>query len=87
MIYKYLPSDIKTIKPTSIGGVAGGEKFIHMGILFKFAQDVNISSTEKPYYLYGEQFPDDAAAIKAAGHELKGYFLLLVTPKGKINYI
>ena len=29
----------KTIKPVSIGGIAGGEKFIANGILFKFAVD------------------------------------------------
>lgn len=28
-----------TIKPISIGGRAGGVKFVHRGILFKFALD------------------------------------------------
>ena len=40
-----------------------------MGILFKFAQDVNLTETN---YLYGGKSANDAAAIKAAGHELKG---------------
>jgi hypothetical protein len=29
----------KTIQPVAVGGVAGGEKFIVHGILFKFAVD------------------------------------------------
>jgi len=28
-----------TIKPASVGGNAGGIKFVHRGILFKFALD------------------------------------------------
>lgn len=31
-----VPVANKTIKPISIGGVAGGEKYIHSGVLFKF---------------------------------------------------
>ena len=34
-----LPSSMKTIKPVQLGGVAGGEKYICQGILFKFAVD------------------------------------------------
>lgn len=32
---KYLPSYKKTIKPSTIGGVAGGAKFVIRDILFK----------------------------------------------------
>lgn len=31
-----VPVDHKTIKPISIGGQAGGEKYIAQGILFKY---------------------------------------------------
>jgi len=51
----------KTIEPSSsLGGAAGGEKFMVNNLLFKFAVD-----SEK---LYG----DDASAAKVAGQELKG---------------
>ena len=57
---RYVPLDKKTIKPvSSIGGVAGGEKYIVNNILFKFAVDNG---------LYGSEY----AAMKVAGHELKG---------------
>ncbi len=54
-----VPIHYKTIKPTSIGGTAGGEKYIVNGILFKFALDFN--------GIYG----GDENAAKAAGHDLK----------------
>ena len=57
----YLPIDAKTIKPVSVGGVAGGDKYVVHGILFKFAVDA--------HGLYGG---DHVAAGKVAGHELKG---------------
>jgi hypothetical protein len=56
-----VPVEHKTIKPISIGGQAGGEKYIAQGILFKFALDVG--------NLYGG---NDEYAQKAAGHDLKG---------------
>jgi len=34
-----LPNEKKTIKPISLGGVAGGIKYLKHGILFKFAVD------------------------------------------------
>lgn len=54
----HLPN--KSIKPVSIGGIAGGEKYIVQGILFKFAIDIQ--------GIYG----GEENAQKAAGHELKG---------------
>lgn len=54
-----VPIQNKTIRPTSIGGAAGGEKYIVNGILFKFALDFN--------GIYG----GDENAAKAAGHDLK----------------
>ena len=55
-----MPPSKKTIPPVSLGGVAGGEKYVVNGILFKFALD---SSN-----IYG----GDHNAMKAASHELKG---------------
>ncbi|KAL6050026.1 Clu domain-containing protein [Balamuthia mandrillaris] len=60
-----LPNTEKTIKAIDVGGQAGGQKFISDGIFFKLATDWK--------GLYG----GDAAAMKAAGHELiglKAYF-------------
>eukprot|EP01091_Cochliopodium_minus_P008798 TRINITY_DN2050_c0_g2_i9.p1 TRINITY_DN2050_c0_g2~~TRINITY_DN2050_c0_g2_i9.p1 ORF type:complete len:1349 (-),score=401.15 TRINITY_DN2050_c0_g2_i9:136-4182(-) len=57
---KCLPNEKKTIKPVGIGGIAGGEKYIIQGILFKFAIDFE--------GIYG----GDEGAMKAAGHELNG---------------
>jgi hypothetical protein len=36
---RFLPRERRTINPTSVGGLAGGEKYIYHGILFKFAVD------------------------------------------------
>ena len=33
----HLADTDKTIRPISLGGVAGGQKLVHSGILFKFA--------------------------------------------------
>lgn len=41
----YLPTCQKTIKPSSVGGVAGGQKFVVQGILFKFAVDVELKKS------------------------------------------
>jgi hypothetical protein len=58
---------VKTISPLSLGGVAGGKKYIHGGILFKFAEDPQLGSS----FLYGGSAPDVGKANKAAGHEQK----------------
>ncbi|KAH3759766.1 Histidine kinase A [Pelomyxa schiedti] len=55
-----MPEKEKTIKPISIGGIAGGEKYIVRGIFFKLAID--------KHNLYNS----DEKAAKGAGHELKG---------------
>ncbi len=55
----HLPASSKTLLPVNIGGEAGGEKWLSMGILFKFAVDWK--------HFYGS----DARAMKSAGHELK----------------
>ena len=41
-----MPDSEKSIKPVSIGGVAGGQKFITDGILLKFVADAKLSGTQ-----------------------------------------
>lgn len=54
----YISEKKKTIKPISVGGTIGGEKYIVHSILFKHA--------------IGSGALDDDMAAKIAGHELKG---------------
>lgn len=58
----HLPMNRRTIAPLSeaIGGIAGGEKYLHSGIFFKLSRDWKS--------IYG----GDGNAQKAAEHELKG---------------
>eukprot|EP01091_Cochliopodium_minus_P013456 TRINITY_DN4343_c0_g1_i3.p1 TRINITY_DN4343_c0_g1~~TRINITY_DN4343_c0_g1_i3.p1 ORF type:complete len:256 (-),score=68.36 TRINITY_DN4343_c0_g1_i3:637-1404(-) len=65
---KLLPVEKKIIKPISLGGIAGGDKFVVHGMLFKFAQDVEVG---KGVYLYGYKEKNDYLAQKSVGHELK----------------
>lgn len=55
-----LPVAQKTIKPVGVGGIAGGQKFIHEGIFFKFP------TNEQDLYGNLEN------AMRGAGHEMKG---------------
>eukprot|EP01129_Flabellula_baltica_P012033 TRINITY_DN5373_c0_g1_i1.p1 TRINITY_DN5373_c0_g1~~TRINITY_DN5373_c0_g1_i1.p1 ORF type:complete len:726 (-),score=148.54 TRINITY_DN5373_c0_g1_i1:468-2645(-) len=64
-----LPDHVKTIKPVSVGGVAGGSKFIVQNILFKFILDVELREN---FFMYGGDARSDQNAIKSASHELKG---------------
>lgn len=64
---KFFPYGMKTIKPVNISGMAGGEKYLVGGILFKFAVD--------SYGLYNS----DLYASKAAGHDLKSIIYLFNT--------
>jgi hypothetical protein len=73
---------MKTIKPTAMGGIVGGDKYIVNNILFKFAVGTYIKAhlwtsgvgslalccPIDSHGLYGS----DYAASKVAGHELKG---------------
>eukprot|EP01105_Mastigella_eilhardi_P006715 TRINITY_DN1826_c0_g1_i6.p1 TRINITY_DN1826_c0_g1~~TRINITY_DN1826_c0_g1_i6.p1 ORF type:complete len:782 (-),score=188.43 TRINITY_DN1826_c0_g1_i6:545-2770(-) len=54
-----LPAELKTIKPTNVGGIAGGDKYVVQKILFKFALDNH------------QMYAGDQNAAKVAGHELK----------------
>lgn len=72
---RHVSNELKTVKPAALGGVAGGEKFVVHGILFKFALDQRIpasSSSALPQWMYGGSAPNDENAMRAAGHELKG---------------
>lgn len=69
-----LPLYEKSIKPAKLGGVAGGEKYVIGGILFKFSLDVELFPGA---WMYGGTKRDDEAAHKAAGHERKGIETLL----------
>lgn len=67
-----LPFEAKSLKPLSVGGVAGGLKYAVNGILFKIAQDTLVSSNP-PVWMYGGlEGPNDEAAIRAAHGELNG---------------
>lgn len=71
---RWLPDTLKSVKPVSLGGVAGGSKYLMGGILFKFSQDVELSPG---VYLYGGTKMDEVAAQKAAGHELKSTHVIM----------
>ena len=56
------PSETPFIDGPWLGGIAGGDKYIAQGILFKFACDTEIT---KGFWMYGGSFPNDAMAMKA----------------------
>lgn len=62
-----LPDHEKTIKPVAIGGIAGGDKYIAQGILFKFAKDKQVDNNT---WLYGGTNQRNDLAAKSAGQEL-----------------
>jgi hypothetical protein len=71
-----LPIEKKTVKPVTatLGGVAGGDKYIVRSILFKFATDVIIHQSKEntKIWMYGGRTCSHERAIKTAGHELQG---------------
>jgi hypothetical protein len=69
-----LPDDEKTIKPTSLGGIAGGIKYRVHNIIFKFPLNM--------FNLYA----DYEAAAKVAGHELKGLLACLSSGVPNIGF-
>jgi ubiquitin-protein ligase len=56
----FLPDEVKTIKPYSLGGVAGGRKYLYNGILFKLQTD------------WKGIYKGDHNAMKSGSLELKG---------------
>jgi hypothetical protein len=69
----HLPDHRKTIREcATMGGTAGGLKYIASGVLFKFAHDPLLGIGDKARHLYsGGPEPDAEAAAKALGQELK----------------
>lgn len=65
----FLSPSEKTIPPSTIGGLAGGTKFICQGILFKFAVDVQLPDSN--FWMYGKYSAATEYAMKAAGSELR----------------
>ncbi|GAB5366308.1 hypothetical protein AAMO2058_001132800 [Amorphochlora amoebiformis] len=64
----HLPVSEKTIKPsTSLGGHAGGDKFVARGLMFKVVKDKEVNSG----YIYGGKVPRIDLAAKSASQELK----------------
>eukprot|EP01129_Flabellula_baltica_P006720 TRINITY_DN2547_c0_g1_i1.p1 TRINITY_DN2547_c0_g1~~TRINITY_DN2547_c0_g1_i1.p1 ORF type:complete len:1090 (-),score=209.80 TRINITY_DN2547_c0_g1_i1:219-3488(-) len=67
ILEKPLPNYLKSIKLANMGGLAGGEKFITNGILFKFATDREI---REGLWLYGKTQRNDILASKAMNNEI-----------------
>ena len=65
----HLPDDKKTIPPEkSLGGVAGGEKYLCAGIFFKFALDIDLGNDK---WMYGGKHGRfDHGAMKAARNDM-----------------
>lgn len=69
-----LSPEQRTIKPADLGGRAGGLKFVHAGVVFKFALDFD--------GLYG----GDEESGKAAKHELRGLGALAACDVPGLNF-
>lgn len=64
-----LPSE-KTVHPLKLGGIAGGQKFVCQGILFKFAMDVALDAPNgSQVWMYGGSESCNEYAMKSAKHE------------------
>jgi hypothetical protein len=83
-----LPPSSKLIKPSQIGGIAGGDKFIAESMLFKISRDPEVRAGK---YLYsGTSEPRDDYAMKAAAQELLGashYFIQFVEQEPPLQII
>eukprot|EP01130_Rhizamoeba_saxonica_P012684 TRINITY_DN5380_c0_g1_i2.p1 TRINITY_DN5380_c0_g1~~TRINITY_DN5380_c0_g1_i2.p1 ORF type:complete len:1097 (+),score=195.84 TRINITY_DN5380_c0_g1_i2:566-3856(+) len=84
ILERHLPIYRKTIKPTDIGGRAGGEKYNIHGILFKFAMDVK---TDNGRYIYGGEKESEYLAMKSLGHEIKAVNALVKKLKSRFPKI
>eukprot|EP01087_Luapelamoeba_hula_P014241 TRINITY_DN4145_c0_g1_i4.p1 TRINITY_DN4145_c0_g1~~TRINITY_DN4145_c0_g1_i4.p1 ORF type:complete len:1436 (-),score=334.66 TRINITY_DN4145_c0_g1_i4:290-4597(-) len=62
----------KTIKPVNVGGIAGGEKYVVHGIMFKFCLDQLLISGDHSVWMYGGRERNDENAMKTGGLELQG---------------
>eukprot|EP01088_Endostelium_zonatum_P020138 TRINITY_DN7277_c0_g1_i1.p1 TRINITY_DN7277_c0_g1~~TRINITY_DN7277_c0_g1_i1.p1 ORF type:complete len:1066 (-),score=171.12 TRINITY_DN7277_c0_g1_i1:6-3176(-) len=78
---RYVADSEKTIKPLpydTIGGVMGGVKYMHKGIIFKFVIDIeppkpkgSFNANVDTRYLYGGTYPNDTLAMKSGCHEVR----------------
>lgn len=75
-----LPCALKSIQPVSVGGIAGGEKFIVDNILFKFASDSKLGNTN--VYMYGGPSKRDDLAMKAANVEMRNMQTVITGIRG-----
>ncbi len=60
----------KVIKRRKVGGIAGGDKFIERGIMFKLCRDKDLGGDRG--FMYGDGEANEEFAAKAASHDLKG---------------
>jgi hypothetical protein len=72
IVEKNLAEEKRTIRSADIGGVAGGEKFVIHGIVFKFATRDSTRLRDTGDDLSDFLYPSDEIAMKAAAHDLKG---------------
>jgi hypothetical protein len=70
-----LPLEKRTIRPSNLGGVAGGIKFEVNGILYKLAVDNRLANGN--YFWGKEKIPDDLAAQKVAANEHRAFLAAL----------
>lgn len=71
IIEEILLDSEKTVQCASLGGVAGGTKYIVNGIMFKLSTDTQLDK-EGHVFMYGGTREDLEKASKAAAHEIKG---------------
>eukprot|EP01102_Stenamoeba_stenopodia_P000863 TRINITY_DN10802_c0_g1_i1.p1 TRINITY_DN10802_c0_g1~~TRINITY_DN10802_c0_g1_i1.p1 ORF type:complete len:746 (-),score=191.36 TRINITY_DN10802_c0_g1_i1:135-2372(-) len=81
-----LPESQKTIPPVKVGGLAGGEKYIVKGIMFKFALDQLISDKPRKLFMYGGTERNDRLAIKAAGKEFTALQIFIALAAAGLSY-
>eukprot|EP01129_Flabellula_baltica_P016706 TRINITY_DN9040_c0_g1_i1.p1 TRINITY_DN9040_c0_g1~~TRINITY_DN9040_c0_g1_i1.p1 ORF type:complete len:1267 (-),score=259.51 TRINITY_DN9040_c0_g1_i1:9-3788(-) len=67
ILEKNTPNYLKSIKLVNVGGIAGGDKYIVHGILFKFASDKEIYPGT---WLYGGHQRNDFDASKALNNDI-----------------
>jgi len=46
---RHVPNSQKTIRPCELGGTAGGEKYLHQNVLFKFAVDTLVKTRQQQH--------------------------------------
>ena len=64
----FLDADQQTLRPSGLGGCAGGRKYLVRGLLFKLCNDVRLADGR---WLYGGAECDVESANAVGGHELR----------------